>query len=46
MSFALLHYETIKMRVAPKDNLLQMDFPAQPVHDAVDSPNLIKEAEI
>lgn len=31
-----------ELRVAPKDNLLQMDFPVQPVHDAAVSPALVK----
>lgn len=38
-----------ELRVEPKDNLLQMDFPAQPVHNATVSPNLIgamKHADI
>ncbi|MEM9482661.1 MAG: PhzF family phenazine biosynthesis protein [Cyanobacteria bacterium P01_F01_bin.116] len=37
------HFQTKsgELRVAPKDNLLQMDFPAQPVHDAAVSPTLI-----
>ncbi len=30
-----------ELRVTPKDNLLQMDFPAQPVHDAPLNPTLV-----
>ncbi|MEO0867434.1 MAG: PhzF family phenazine biosynthesis protein [Cyanobacteria bacterium J06642_11] len=30
-----------ELRVTPKDNLLQMDFPLQPVHDAPLSPTLV-----